>query len=556
MPLNYNDGIDDPLLFDAQASFLGGMVSNTRVNLLPPEQAALLQDVDVEQNGRLRTRRGFRAVGDLRASHGGAAAQGLHWYDSVSSQYLLAVAGGNLYCLDGSGVWTTVRNAAVGDATLPAYIAQVNDRVFAVSAGANKTTHWNAADLTGATTGTSITDGPANLSLLTAQRFRLFGVAPDAIDELWVSKFLPEGATPFSQEAEGVLVPMNPTRIGEGEGDSITGLFAWKAFILLVFKQASIWAVDTSPALQAADASPSNVAGTFGVERLSGRVGCVAHRTIVMAGNDVLFLGRDGVRGLQRTLADPAGAVSEALSYPVDDYIQRINWAVASSACATYWNGRYLLAVPLDGSMVNNAVLVYQPSQNRWQVWTGLQPIQFAVTRFSGQPQKLAVLDARGDVLVFQDYIPQGQASAVHYRDRILGSDIRPAWRVRTRALTWQELANPKQPDFVEFEFDRSTALVDVSLGLDSPPDTLLQTKVNTGSAAVLVLPFTLPARLGQLSVKRKRISLLGQPPAREVMFELSEAANLNETESSGSGYLSLRSVLAGAFPEALENQE
>ena len=59
------------------------------------------------------------------------------------------------------------------------------------------------------------------------------------------------------------------------------------------------------------------------------------------------------------------------------------------------------------------------------------------------------------------------------------------AWRVRTRALTWQELANPKQPDFVEFEFDRSTALVDVSLGLDSPPDTLLQTKVNTGSAAV-----------------------------------------------------------------------
>jgi hypothetical protein len=275
-----------------------------------------------------------------------------------------------------------------------------------------------------------------------------------------------------------------------------------------------------------------------------------------MAGNDVLFLSRDGVRSIQKTIADEAGAVSDALSFPIDDYIQRINWAAAGGACATYWNGRYLLAVPLDSSATNNTVLVYQPSQNRWQVWTGIQPVQFAVTHFSGQPQKLVVLDVGGNVLTFQDYIPQGQASAIHYRDNLTGSEVRPAWRVRTKAMTWQELVNPKQPDFVEFEFDRSTALADVRLGLDTEPDTLIEGKVRTGNSAALFLPFVLPAKLGQLKVSRKRISLLGREPAREVMFELSEAANMTGPEASGSGYLSLRSIIAGAFPETLEGQE
>ena len=699
MPLVYNDGIDDPLLFDAQSSFLGGMVSNTRVNLLTPDQAALLQDVEVEQNGRLRTRRGFRDHGSLATVSGSGTPQGLHWFDSAQSQCLVAMVGGSIYSMDSTGAWQPVHSGAVGSAGEAAYMAQVNDRLFAVSGDTKRPTHWGGSDLTGlgfgaaiavavagglvtsatishsgsgmasvpsvslsggggsgavlsvnagveavevsvggtgytvgdtltlagdsgtpatftvtgvaagVVTGVSVTsagsvtatggatnrtvsggsgtgckldityqlatvtvvaggagytsppgvrvdpagltvvDGPDALAFLTAQHFRLFGVNPRAIDELWVSEWLPGGYKPFTQEG----VPISPIRIGEGEGDPITGLFAWKGFLLLVFKEASIWSVDTSPGT---DTSPATVASSFTIQRVSGRVGCAAHRSIAMAGNDVYWLARDGVRTLQRTLADPAGSVGEALSYPVDDYIQRINWGAAPGACATYWNGRYLLAVPLDNSQVNNCILVYQPSQNRWQVWTGLQPVQFAVTRFDGQPQKLVLLDARGGALVFQDYIPQGQASAVHYRDSIAGAEMRPTWRIQTRAMVWQEVANPKQPDFVEFEFDRSTALADIRIGLDSPPDTLIESKVITGNAAVLVLPFTLPAKLGQLSVRRQRFSLLGLAAAREVMFELSEAANLGSAESASSGYVSLRSVLAGAYLETLEDQE
>jgi hypothetical protein len=559
MPLHFNDAVDDPLLFDAQRSFLGGMVSNTRVNLLSPDQAALLQDVDVEQNGRLRTRRGFRDVGDLPSVSGAVTVQAFHWYDSATSQFLLAFAGGKLLRMGADNIWHVVESGAVGSATDSVFACQVDDRVFAVSSGSIKTTHWNSDDLTGAGSGspagTTITDGPARLSLLTSQRFRLFGVNPAAIDELWASKFLPSDAAPFTLSS----VQVNPLRIGEGEGDPITALFAWKGFILLVFKQASIWSVDTTPALQAnttADAA-NNQTAAFVIQRVSGRVGCVASRSVSMAGNDVLWLARDGVRSLQKTLADPAGAISDALSYPVDDYIQRINWSYAAGACAAYWNGRYILAVPLDNSSVNNGVLVYHAAQNRWQVWTGLQPVQFAVTRFPGQPEKLAMLDARGNVTLYQDFVPQGQAVAVHYRDNFAGADFRPPWKVCTRALTWNELANPKQPDFVEFEFDRSTALVDLNIGLDGNPGAAFETKVPTGAAGVVLLPggVVLPWRLGSLAVTRKRFSMLGQPNAREIIFELAEAANMSTAEASASGYLSLRSILAGAFLETLEEQ-
>ena len=133
MPIAYNDAADDPLLFDAQSSFLGGMVSNTRVNLLTPDQAALLQDVDVEQNGRLRTRRGFRDIGSLRTLSGGAMVQGLHWFDNVQMGCLVAAAGGSLYGLDASGSWHLIHAGALGSAALPAYIAQVNDRLFAAA---------------------------------------------------------------------------------------------------------------------------------------------------------------------------------------------------------------------------------------------------------------------------------------------------------------------------------------------------------------------------------------------------------------------------------------
>jgi hypothetical protein len=553
MPVQFNDYVDDPMGFDGQASFIGGMVSNLRADQLGPSQAALLQDVAVEINGVLRTRRGFRNLGNLAATTGsitGTGLQGLHYFDVQGTEYLVAMVNGKAYRMDSGGTWTLVNNTSAATTGM-VYTAQVSDRLF-VTDGTAKMRHWSASEITASAVGTQITDGPATfLRYLCAQKFRVFAVDAGNPDTLYTSIFLPSGATPFTAGATLLSI-----RIGEGEGDAITGLFAWKGFLLVVFKESSIWSVDTTPAAAYGTGTVATAASDYSTARLSGRIGCVAHRSAAMAGNDLLFLSRDGVRSMSRTIADGSGAVSEALSFPIDDYIQRINWAAASTSCAVYWQGRYYLGVPLDSATQPNTVLVYQPSTQAWTVFTGLQPVAWEVTRFGAQPQKLVMLDARGNVLEFKDWVSWTSVAASDYCDRPTGStDVRIPWRVVTRGLNFNEPLNPKQPDHVEVEFDASAAVIDVKLSADGDVRPNVASRFETGGSTV-ILPVTLPVTLGTKTIRRKRWSLLGQQEARHFQVELTEAAGLSAAELANSAWVALRQVTAGAFVETMEVDE
>jgi hypothetical protein len=44
----------------------------------------------------------------------------------------------------------------------------------------------------------------------------------------------------------------------------------------------------------------------------------------------------------------------------------RIHWTAAAGAAAAVWDDRYFLAVPVDGSTVNNAVLVFDLASKSW----------------------------------------------------------------------------------------------------------------------------------------------------------------------------------------------
>lgn len=60
MPLIANDGIDDPILLDGNDSFVGGQVSATRANLVPPNAYVEGKNVDLDEFGNVVTRRGAR----------------------------------------------------------------------------------------------------------------------------------------------------------------------------------------------------------------------------------------------------------------------------------------------------------------------------------------------------------------------------------------------------------------------------------------------------------------------------------------------------------------
>jgi hypothetical protein len=98
----------------------------------------------------------------------------------------------------------------------------------------------------------------------------------------------------------------------------------------------------------------------------------MAKKSVVQANGGIVFLSDNGVYFLQPSQVGANDAmrlltIADPLSAPIDDVIQRINRAYAHRAVATYWNNRYYLAVPLDGSSDNNAVLVYNFILKNWE---------------------------------------------------------------------------------------------------------------------------------------------------------------------------------------------
>lgn len=155
----------------------------------------------------------------------------------------------------------------------------------------------------------------------------------------------------------------------EGGNDEVIAISPWTINEALVFMRNSIYYA------------------SFGIERyvtgdplgndsfiktLVTDIGCMAKRSVVQANGGIVFLSDNGVYFLQPSQVGANNAmrlltVADPLSAPIDDVIQRINRSYAHRAVATYWNNRYYIAVPLDGSTDNNAILVFNFILKNWE---------------------------------------------------------------------------------------------------------------------------------------------------------------------------------------------
>jgi hypothetical protein len=559
MPVPYIDSLDDPLVYDQQAGFIGGQVSFPRASSLTPEQAWALRDTDLELNGVARTRFGFQAFGNLALDGPAARVQGIHFFDTPTFEALLVVAAGSLFKCGTDGAWTLVDADTFPDDAQPAYFAQINEVVYISTGGKPK--FWTAADLQTPAAGTEITDGPAKLVYLVAHQYRMFAFDPDTSDSVYASLVLPDAsgyATPFTMGT----VAIAPFRVGEGAGDPLSAIVSWKGPNIVVFKADSTWLVDTTTT---GELDGATLTSQFVIRRLSGRVGCVAHRSAAPAGNDLLFLARDGVRSLARTEADGDGAVSMPLSDPVLDVMDRRNLPVIHKAAGISWAGKYILAFPADTSLVNSAVAVLTLRSVAWQFWTGLQPVQFCTSAFNSQNQRLCMLDGRSQVAQYRDFVQLRYRQTSDYEDKIaLDADdafvaTRPPWGIRTRSFDFGETINPKQGRTVEFVFDRSEAIIRAYAILDDDTNNRINLWAldgyNTGTPQV-ILTLTgpkLPFVLGGERVTRKRADLTWLKAFRTVAFELTESPLLSEEQQTDTGPIGLQRVTASAWLNAME---
>jgi hypothetical protein len=165
--------------------------------------------------------------------------------------------------------------------------------------------------------------------------------------------------------------------INDGGNDRLIAITPWTLNEFVVFMRNSIFYANVGVgAYQIGD--PAQESDSY-VKSLATDIGCVARKSVVQAGGGIFFLSDNGVY-----VANPAGAgsagtnastpegmrlltLSEPLSSPISDVIERINYNYVSGAVAAYFENRYYLAVPLDSSTVNNAVLVYNFINKAWE---------------------------------------------------------------------------------------------------------------------------------------------------------------------------------------------
>jgi len=145
-------------------------------------------------------------------------------------------------------------------------------------------------------------------------------------------------------------------RFNAGTADFVVGLHSFAEDRLLVFNRNSIHLVENTTNLQGAS-----------TRLLTNEVGCVARKSIVQVGNQVIFLSDNGIYGTQFLDEYNLRGTETPLSEPINSTIQRINKDAWENSVAVYFDNRYFIAVPLDNSTSNNAILVYNFLNKQWE---------------------------------------------------------------------------------------------------------------------------------------------------------------------------------------------
>lgn len=193
-------------------------------------------------------------------------------------------------------------------------------------------------------------------------------------------------------------------KINKGTSEKIVRIFPFTTTSVLVLKERSIFVL-------------SNLFGTFAdnakLEVVNNEIGCYARRSVAMVGGDALFLSDTGVYRVTQVVQERLQTASTPVSDPIEPIMRRVNWKVARAACAAVFGRYYYLAVPLDGALVNNAILVLDTITGQWQGYDtaaftfGVNEFQKA--EYQGEQRLFAIDRANSHVFV----VGEGRADQV-----------------------------------------------------------------------------------------------------------------------------------------------
>jgi hypothetical protein len=145
-------------------------------------------------------------------------------------------------------------------------------------------------------------------------------------------------------------------RFNAGTADFNVGLHSFANDTLIVFNRNSI----------------HEVRGMIDLKNASSRlitdeVGLVARQSVVQVGSSVIFLSDNGVYNLQFLDEYNLRGGEVPMSEAINATMKRINQNAWEKSVAVYFDNRYYIAVPLDSSSTNNAIIIYNFINKQWE---------------------------------------------------------------------------------------------------------------------------------------------------------------------------------------------
>ena len=202
----------------------------------------------------------------------------------------------------------------------------------------------------------STTDIEKKFGVLTRHAERIWGAAiPDQPDMLMYSTpFEPlnwEQNDQYPEDGAGDI--QQPS----WDGDSFVALRTYGSYLLAI-KKNRVWRV-----------SGTNPGEYYFKEQFGG--GTIVENTVVVYNDYMFLLSYDGLMMYDGT------AVQPFRQQYIKDLMARVNWSCVDGAVAGMRGVVYSLALPIDGSEVNNAILEYDTTEHTFNLRVGVYASSF-----------------------------------------------------------------------------------------------------------------------------------------------------------------------------------
>jgi len=305
-----------------------------------------------------------------------------------------------------------------------------------------------------------------------------------------------------------------------------------KGWWLAVGKERSIYMVNTDPT--------AATAANWPIRRLTDAVGIVGKRAMISFGDFLVVFSRDGLRKITSVPSEEGSIpweVSAPFSQPMQTYIDRINWSVASKIVLHKYRHYLFCAIPLDSATEPDYVLVWNSRLGAWiGVWLGMTPTAMCTSGFASLGERFIIGDSTGKVNMWKDYASSELEATFQENSSELPTEL------RAKAWNFDAPVNWKDGSFAEVIFVNSSGNVDVVIYLDG-----VEQRRQTESLLRVTnqLPVDLPFDLAVANPEPVTVALDELPEFRECFVAV-------ETTSH---YVEVKAISIAAFMNTMKNE-